>query len=444
MTDRQALSSLVHDVVAAQPVTDLHTHVFSPAFGASHYTPEGVQGGNASGGGSGAGLLLWGIDELVTYHYLVAEVFRVVPPRELSYDDFWAMPKPAQADHIWQHLFVENTPLSEACRGVVTTLSRLGLDPTETSLAGYRQWFSEQDPSGYIDQVMQLANVDQITMTNEVFSDQERQLWLDTPGLGEDERFAAVLRIDAMLVDWPATAAKLSDWGYDVSVALDEPSVAEARRFLTNWIDRMGAVYVATSLPPDFRYPAEDGAYQDTQRVIDEVLLPVLAERDLPWAMMIGSKRQVNPSLKDAGDMVGKSDVQAVVRLCAQHPENRFMCTMLSRENQHELCIAARKFGNLFLFGCWWFLNNPSLIDEMTRMRLELLGPTFAPQHSDARILDQLIYKWDHSRRIIADVLTDKYADLQAAGYPVQREHVERDAALLLRNNYRKFIQPAG
>ena len=26
-----------------------------------------------------SGLMLWGVDELVTYHYLVAEVFRVVP-----------------------------------------------------------------------------------------------------------------------------------------------------------------------------------------------------------------------------------------------------------------------------------------------------------------------------------------------------------------------------
>jgi len=44
---------------------------------------------------------------------------------------------------------------------------------------------------------------------------------------------------------------------------------------------------------------------------------------------------------------------------------------MLARENQHALCIAARKFRNLHVFGCWWFLNNPSIIEEMTRMLLE-------------------------------------------------------------------------
>ena len=103
-------------------------------------------------------------------------------------------------------------------------------------------------------------------------------------------------------------------------------------------------------------------------------------------------------------------------------------------------CIASRKFGNLMLFGCWWFLNNPSLIEEMTRMRLETLGTTFVAQHSDARILDQLVYKWEHSRRIIAKVLTDKYADLAATGFEVTKHHIRKDVARLLRDNYRDFL----
>ncbi len=52
---------------------------------------------------------------------------------------------------------------------------------------------------------------------------------------------------------------------------------------------------------------------------------------------------------------------------------------MLARENQHELCVTARKFPNLMIFGCWWFLNNPSLIEEITQMRLDLLGLSMIP-----------------------------------------------------------------
>ena len=82
------------------------------------------------------GLLLWGIDELLTYHYLVAEVFRVVPARQLPYETFWKMTKREQADHIWKHLFVERSPISEACRGVLTTLAaararRAGAQPRQ-------------------------------------------------------------------------------------------------------------------------------------------------------------------------------------------------------------------------------------------------------------------------------------------------------------------------
>lgn len=423
--DRATLEQAVSRIVAAQPVTDLHTHCYPPSFGAS---PE-----------PGA-LLLWGIDELVTYHYLIAEVFRVVPATQLDYNSFWYMSKHEQADHIWKHLFVERTPLSEACRGVVTTLTKLGLDPHEKSLEPYRQWFAAQDVSDYIDRVMELANVDSITMTNEVFSDHERHLWLHEAGIGDDPRFAAVLRIDKMVMNWPAAAKDLHGLGYDVRGDFTGATVDEAKRFLSEWLDKMKAVYVATSLPPEFLYPTPVPQNNLSDRVIKDVLMPLLEERNTPWAMMIGSKRGVNPQLQDAGDICGKADVDSVANLCRHFPRNRFLVTMLSRENQHELCVVARKFGNLLVFGCWWFLNNPSLIEEMTRMRLELLGTTFCPQHSDARILDQLIYKWDHSRRIIAKVLTDKYADLTEAGYHVTQEQITQDVRLLLRDNFRNFI----
>lgn len=419
---RAKLEQLVRKAVWAQPVSDLHTHVYEPGFGAS---PEP------------GGLLLWGIDELLTYHYLVAEVFRVVPATELPYEKFWAMSKAEQAEHIWKHLFVERTPISEACRGVLTTLEKLGLDPNEKTLKRYRAWFAKQKPDKFVDKVMELANVDLITMTNAVFDDAERSIW-EKGQVGGDGRFAAVLRIDPLLRDWPGACVKLRSWGFEAREDFSGDTVKEVRRFLERWLDQMRAVYVAMSLPPEFRYP--DPANPAADRIIREILMPVLQERGLAWALMIGAKLRVNPGLRDAGDMVGRADVQAVVNLCRDFPRNRFLVTMLSRENQHELCVAARKFGNLMIFGCWWFLNNPSLIEEITRMRLELLGTSFVPQHSDARILDQLIYKWEHSRQILAKVLVDKYLDLEKAGLKITAERVRQDVALLLRDNYRRFV----
>jgi hypothetical protein len=425
------LRPLVERAINDQPIVDMHTHLYSPVFG----TPVP----NAAGAIDPAGLLLWGIDELVTYHYLVAEVYRYVPATKLPYEQFWKMSKKQQADHIWKYCFVENTPISEACRGVMTTLQLLGLDPNEKSLDAYRPWFEKQNPSQYIDKVMELANVSSITMTNPVFDDNERNRWI--AGIKPDPRFKAVLRIDPLLRNWPVAAAKLGEWGYKVSDGLSHSSIEEVRRFLRDWIDKQKAIYLAVSLPPEFRFPSE-GTHTERagQTILEKAILPVCAERGLPFAMMIGSKMRVNPALNDAGDMVGKSDIASVVNLCREFSNNKFFVTMLARENQHELCVAARKFGNLMVFGCWWFLNNPSLIEEIERMRLELLGMSFIPQHSDARILDQLIYKWNHSRRILVDVLTDKYALMAATGYKVTETHIKRDAWQFFADNFTNFL----
>ena len=103
--------------------------------------------------------------------------------------------------------------------------------------------------------------------------------------------------------------------------------------------------------------------------------------------------------------------------------------------------MVARKFRNLMIFGCWWFLNNPSLIDEVTRLRCELLGVSFLPQHSDARVLDQLVYKWHHSRQAIAPVLADKYADLMATGWRLEEDEIRRDVEKLFGGNFHAFLE---
>ena len=103
-SSRAQLADRVHVIVQDTPVFDIHTHLYDPAFGS---------------------LLLYGIDDLLTYHYLVAEVFRYT---DVSYEAFWKLTKSEQADVIWKHLFLEHSPISEACRGVLTTLNKLGLD----------------------------------------------------------------------------------------------------------------------------------------------------------------------------------------------------------------------------------------------------------------------------------------------------------------------------
>lgn len=406
----QEIHDVVRRAVAEVKVTDVHTHIYPPAF---------------------KSFFRWGIDELLTYHYLIAEVCRW---SDIPYEKLYSLSTREQADLVWQKLFVEHSPVSEACRGVLTVLRHLGLDTSARDLRRHRAFFESKTAEEYTDLVFEISGVESVVMTNDPFDDLERSYW--ESGLARDRRFHAALRVDPLLNSWEKAVASLRNWGYDVSEDFTGRTAEEIRRFLRDWIEKMDALYLAVSLTPDFAFPDDSVR----SRVIEECILPVTREVGIPFAPMIGVKRLVNPGLRLAGDSVAKASIEPIDYLCANYPENKFLVTMLSRENQHELAVTARKFRNLMIFGCWWFLNNPSLIEEITRMRLELLGLSFIPQHSDARVTDQLIYKWMHSRKIIGETLADKYEDLARTGWEVTEEAVRRDVADLFGRNFWRFV----
>jgi hypothetical protein len=410
ITDSSELRRQVKLVVGTTPVIDVHTHVLPPEF---------------------QGLCLYGIDELLTYHYLIAETFRST---DLSPACFWKMPKAEQAEVVWQTLFVENTPLSEAARGIVSVLEAFGLDSRSPDLEEARAFFRSQDLLEHLDRVLDTASVSDVVMTNDPFNEQEVRVWND--GASHHSRFHASLRLDRLLNDWPAAAQTLAREGMQIDLGLNKIACSNVRRFLDKWITRMKPLYMAVSLPDDFKFPDEDAR----DRLIREVVLPTAREHKLAFAVMIGVRRGVNPALRSAGDGMGKADMRTLERLCVENLDVRFLATFLSRENQHELCVSARKFNNLMPFGCWWFLNNPSIVSEITRERLELLGSSFIPQHSDARVLEQLIYKWQHARVAIAESLYETYERLLESGRAVTRQEIVRDITRLFSGNFRAWV----
>ena len=388
------LQAQVESIVSSTPVMDAHTHLFPLEFNE---------------------LCLWGIDELLTYHYLTAEALRTA---RMSYEQFWAMSKMDQADLVWKTLFVDNTPTSEAAQGIITVLDVFGLDTRAPDLREARAFFNSQRLAEHIDHVFDVARVSGVVMTNDPFDDAEDQLW--SSGISVDRRFSSSLRLDSIV----NTA--------DLAVS----TTTRVRAFLDNWIQRRSPVYMALSLPPEFSFPSDDAR----DRLLREVILPTANEHRLPLTLMVGVRRGVNPRLRDAGDALGRANVTAIERLCSEYPDVKFLVTFLSRENQHELCVAARKFNNLMPFGCWWFLNNPSIVSEITRERFELLGQSFIPQHSDARVLEQLIYKWQHARRQIADALYDSYKQLLSRGRAVTTEEISRDVNRLFSGNFNDWV----
>src|SRR5882724_8464108 len=410
LTESSELRRQVEEVVNWTPVIDVHTHLYAQQFGEMN---------------------LFGIDDLLTYHYLIAETFR---SSEISPELFWQMSKSKKADLIWKTLFVENTPISEATSGIITALTAFDLDPNAPDLSEARAYFKSKNAAGHIDRVLDMARVSDVVMTNDPLDPREARIW--ESGETIDQRFHAALRMDRLLNDWSNSVVRLAALGYNVNSDMTGESASEVRRFVDKWIARMKPLYMAVSLPDDFKYPDSD----IRDKVIREVVLPTARDHKLGFAVMVGVRRGVNPALRGAGDGVGRADMTSLEHMCVENPDIRFLATFLSRENQHELCVAARKFSNLMPFGCWWFLNNPSIVSEITTERLELLGTSFIPQHSDARILEQVVYKWEHSRRTIAQVLFDSYDRLQLAGRAISRSEIERDVTRMFSGNFRGWV----
>lgn len=392
---REEIAPAVESELKSARFVDVHTHLFKPSLGQ---------------------LGLWGIDDLLTYHYLEAELFR---SSEITPDVYWSLPKERKADAIWQALFVENPPLSEATRGVVGVLDGFGLSTRAADLKEAREFFAGQNLEQHINRVFELAGISEAVMTNDPLDPTESALW--RKGGGHDSRFHAALRIDRVLEEWP------DRW---------DGSASELRRFLHDWCERMKPVYLAVSLPDSFTYPDENSS---RGKVLKDEILPACREFDIPLSMMIGVRRQVNPAIRLAGDAAGRADLCSLENLCREFPDNRFLVSVLSRENQHELCVYARKFRNLMPFGCWWFLNNPSIVEEITRERIEMLGLSFIPQHSDARILEQVIYKWRNTRRTLAPILANTYRLLVEDGGSITSEQIRDGVQRLFRSNFENF-----
>src|SRR6059036_3792891 len=136
------IDSAVEQTLASTLFIDVHTHLFSPAFG---------------------NLGLWGIDELLTYHYLEAEFFR---SSDTTPERYWNLSKRERADAIWRALFVENSPISEATRGIIAVLNAFGLPTGSAALEEARAFFRTQSIEVHIRNVLRIACVSDVVMTN--------------------------------------------------------------------------------------------------------------------------------------------------------------------------------------------------------------------------------------------------------------------------------------
>jgi len=423
----KAVADAVREAVRSVEVIDVHTHLLPPSHGK---------------------LMLWGIDELLTYHYLVSEYF-MVAPADVTHDSFFKLSKQGQADLVWKGLFIDRSPISEACQGVITTLQRLGLGALlpKRDLPAIREWFAAQNLEEHVEKIFRLARVRYAVMTNIPYVEEEAQHWRQDPPKPVTSRLRTALRIDSFLKgDWMSICQALKKEGL-------EESLEGAQDYLRKWAKTYKPEYMMASTPHDWRYPEPAAAATmkplvkafagfGASELLEKVVAPVCEELGLPIALKLGAWRGMSPDLDPCcgGDGVASADIASLQALCARFPRVKFLVTVLSRANQHELTVVVQKTRNLHLYGCWWYCNNPSIIEELTKMRVEMLGTAFTAQHSDCRVLEQLLYKWDHSREVIGQALAPYFERLVKRGWVLTRQELRRDVELLLGGSYEAFM----
>ena len=409
---RDQIPAVVAEETSAQRliVDDWHTHLLGPQAG-----PQ---------------LCLYGIDQQLAYHYVRRKLFAA---GHIDPATFYSWSLEQQGDFTWQKLFADaaSDPFDEGCRGVVVALEALGLDPNATTLDEARQFYADTPPEEIQRRCMELAGVRRIVGTQDVFNDQERAYYES----GEwDECYLSGYRLDELVLHYPRAAVKLNAWGYEVGNDPSQPATAHAiRRFLADWYDKLhGVAYGACSFPPHCQIHDLSGL---EGAVLHHAVLPALRELNLPFFMMPGPIRQLKPEWRDAGDGVGLADMYPYQQLVRRHPDNAFFITPLHNANQYDASVLSCHNDNIMVIGHWWFNYHPGLVEQDLRMRLEMTGDRFIPFNSDARVLENLIPKWQRFRDILANVLTEKYQDLHHAGRQVTRAGIAQTLQTLFTPN---------
>ena len=391
------ISNKLLNIINSTPIFDLHTHLFPPKH---------------------EGYFLLGFKNLLNYHYLIAELLTAA---NIDASTFYSYNDEKKASIIWNELFEKRTPVSEACAGVLSILKELNIEIENKSFLSICDEYDRKIQSDK--NILKLSNVSSLVMTNNPFDLDEWSLFNTNDW--DKKIYLASLRLDDLILDYEEALKKAKDQTSNQNNTIVT--------YLEKCYSQSNPVYAAVSLNLEtFHTIFEDSFWKD--------ILVWLENKNLPLSLMLGVKRAVNKDFGLAGDGIGNINLKELSNLCNSFPKNKFLVTCLSLNDQHELTVLARKHPNLRIFGFWWFMNQPTIIKQILKMRIDMLGFSFIPQHSDARVSDQLIYKWNHFKKILHPILLEYYQELLDKNFPITENILQRDIDNLLSGNAKKYL----
>ncbi|MCB0323301.1 MAG: hypothetical protein KDD69_06985 [Bdellovibrionales bacterium] len=420
------LEILLDRVLREMTFTDIHVHDMPDVMG-----PE---------------FALAGPDATIDYHYLYGEVLSDHRFSDAEAEALWQLPQAERVDLLIERSFGDGAlPVSEGRLGILTAAHALGL-PTDSGdikriVAEWRTLYAELGRERYTNLIFEKARVNRVISTQSPFVEAECERYLDDRVIAEwDPRYWCGLRFDEF-AHKPETIGPLCERMKFPGAAgpLGNPKAQlHARKLLEFWIDRLPNVrYVALSLPGKLDF-------SDSQHrallTIEQVLAPVCRERNLPLFLMPFVRRQINPAYRNAGDVVERGDINGLIDLISRHRDILWAVTPLDEGDNYPLSFATRALGNLRVWGHWWCNLNPSLIKQQLKLRLENNGYAHYGINSDARIRDQLLFKFPHYLRVLHEVLLERCLDIQQlSGWPVTEEQVTATVERL--HDYRSLLR---
>ncbi len=376
-----------------------------------------------------------GIDALLTTPEVLSEFFRrrALANRELgpasAREAYIRTLTPAElADLVWRQLFLDNAPMSEPLRVVLTTMGMFGLDVACGDLRVLREQYDQIPAEEKLARIITLANLDLALYAVDCWPEDGTQgegvgLWGSSAGalpvVARPDVFRPVLYLSRLFADWKEGARRLRVRGFGLKAKVDNFAPLEFRRFLAGEAARVRPVAIGLDWPTGGHH-ADDGC---VGKLVREAVLPFCREKDLPFFLETGEER-----------------IEGLEALWREQPEVRVLL-FPGREDQFASAVmAASAVRNVLLAGPDQPLSFPRIMDGYHGLRLEGLGSAFHAFHSSAGAVEELVGGWAHGRWTFGKALLRHYSELWRTGWRFSEESVKREVGLMLVGNVRRLI----
>jgi hypothetical protein len=397
------------EVVRKKGLVDFHTHGFPFVKGAKFNR-----------------MSFFGPRRATAYHYNYGRCFAEARLSDKALRKYGKMSLIDQSDWLISQLKKGGHEVCEASMGLVTMAHNLGIRTSSRCLGDiFGDWVEladGMDPAEYVDHVFDSSPVNRIISTNSIFSRDEYDTIYSKPKqmeLWDRQRFGFALRLDELIHQRKKDGtlkrefAQLArEMGFpDAAGDIRKGKTQKATRALVrHWVVEFDAEYAAVSLHGGTRFDSKDDF---AVLVLESAIIPACVEANIPVVLMPFVRRQIKPLHQNAGDVVMDGDIDGLIDFMSRHIEAFFMVTPLNANHHQALVMASRALGNVCLWGHWWINLVPGTIELQMRERFENLGFAHFGVNSDLRILDQMLYKFDHYFLILKRVLVDKAMDAQ-------------------------------